>query len=284
MAEQEQQATQVETQAPLTETPQAEAQTATPVVDEVEVRAREQGWVSKDEWVASGREAADWRPASVFVDRGELLGKIKSQSSRMRELEGMLNYLADQNRKLYEAGYQKALDDLTARRDAAIQEQDMAAVRALDKEIRAHEKALEEARKPAPKPSAQAATQLFDEWVSRNSWYQKDEALQNWANGTAIKLKTKQPNVTEEEVYEFLEKEVRKTFPDKFKRVGAPSPDGASTRGAGSPARKDGNSEFDALLSELSEDEAQIARNLVKRGHVTKEKFIQDYKLVSGRR
>lgn len=251
-------------------------------VDEVEARAREQGWVPKEEW--SGDPAA-WRPANVFVDRGELLGKIKSQSSKMRELEGMLNFLSEQNRKLYEAGYAKAVNELEAARDAAVEAGDTKAVRELDRKLREHERALEVARQPAPKTNtAVYGEELYREWADRNPWYEKDEVLQNWANGAAVKLKTKNPNANDVEIYQHLETEVRKVFPEKFKRVGAPSPDGASNRGAGSPARKDGNSEFDALLSELSEDEAQIARNLVKRGHVTKEKFIQDFKLVSGRR
>lgn len=268
---------------PEVEAPQAPVQeTQAPVVDEVEAKAREQGWVPKEEWTG---DPAAWRPANVFVDRGELLGKIKSQSSKMRELEGMLNFLSEQNRKLYEAGYAKAVDELEAQRDAAVEAGDTKAVRELDRKLREHERALEEARKPAPKTNtSNYGEELYREWASRNPWYEKDEVLQNWANGAAVKLKTKNPNVNDVDIYQHLETEVRKVFPEKFKRVGAPSPDGASNRGAGSPARKDGNSEFDALLSELSEEEAQIARNLVKRGHVTKEKFIQDFKLVSGRR
>lgn len=270
-------------------TPEVEApqqapvqETQAPVVDEVEAKAREQGWVPKEEWTG---DPAAWRPANVFVDRGELLGKIKSQSSKMRELEGMLNFLSEQNRKLYEAGYAKAVDELESQRDAAVEAGDTKAVRELDRKLREHERALEEARKPAPKTNtSNYAEELYREWASRNPWYEKDEVLQNWANGAAVKLKTKNPNANDVDIYQHLETEVRKVFPEKFKRVGAPSPDGASNRGAGSPARKDGNSEFDALLNELSEEEAQIARNLVKRGHVTKEKFIQDFKLVSGRR
>jgi hypothetical protein len=273
----------VETEVVPGNTEGAVAAPEAPVIDEVEAKAREQGWVPKDEWQG---DPAAWRPANVFVDRGELLGKIKSQSGKMRELEGMVNYLAEQNRKLYEAGYQKAVDELQAARDAAVEAGDSKAVRELDQKIRAHEKELEKAQQPAPKASSAtaAADELYQEWATRNPWYEKDEVLQNWANGAAVKLKTKNPNAQDVDIYKHLETEVRKVFPDKFKRVGAPSPDGASNRGAGSPARKDGNSEFDALLGELPEEEAQIARNLVKRGHVTKEQFMQDFKLVNGRR
>jgi hypothetical protein len=254
---------------------------AAPEVDAIEERARAQGWVPKDEW--DGDPAA-WRPAAVFVDRGELLGKIKSQSTEMRELKTMVNYLAEQNRKLYEAGYEKAISELQYARDQAVEAGDSRAVRDLDKQIRDHEKAAAEATKPVQvKQSQHTAQELYQEFLQRNDWYEKDEVMQDWANGAAVKYKTKNPNAADNEVYTHLADEARRKFPEKFKRAGAPNPEGASGRaGGGSPSKKDGNSDFDRLLDNLSEDEAQIARNLVKRGHVTKEEFMESIKLVGG--
>lgn len=262
--------------------PEGEApeQTPAPEVNEVEIRAREQGWVPKEEW--SG-DPAKWRPADVFVDRGELLDKIKSQSSEMRELKGMLNHLSEQNRKLYEAGYQRAIAELQAQRDAAIEAGDRAAVRAIDQDIKAHEKALEETTKPKVIADDRAtAERNYKQFITRNKWYEEDEGMQDWANGRAVRFKAQHPECTDTEVYEHLEEEVRKRYPDKFKRVGAPSPDGKGDRGGGSPPKKDSNSEFDRLLASLPEEQATIARNLVKRGYVTKEKYIADLKAVGG--
>ena len=258
-----------------------------PEVDPVEEKAREQGWVPKNEW--QGDKAA-WRDAAVFVDRGELLGKIKSQSSELRELKGMVGYVTEQNRKLYEAGYEKAIADLEAQRDAAAEAGDSKATREIDKAIRSHEKALEDAKQPV-RPTTNAATiaaeERFDSWKTKNRWYENDEVMQDWANGAAVKYKTKvNPNASDSDIYGYLTEEVKKKFPDKFKqRVGAPSPDGKSTRSGGSPPDRDGNSaDFDKLLSGLSEEEADIARNLVKRKHVTKEEFMKSYNLTGGRR
>lgn len=267
-------------QTPAPETPPEQA----PQVNPIEEKARAQGWVPKEEWTG---DPAHWRPADVFVDRGELLGKIKSQSSEMRELKGMVEYLAQQNQKLYEAGYQRAIAELEAARDQAIEAGDNKAVREFDRQIREHEKAAA-AVAQAPKSKVQTtqaeAAEMYQEFLNRNPWYEKDDVMQDWANGAAVKFKTKHPSASDMEVYNYLTEESRKKFPDKFKKAGAPSPDGASNRTAGSPARSGGNSDFDALLAELPEAEAQIARNLVKRGHVTKEKFMQDFQLVNGRR
>lgn len=267
---------------PAPEQEQKAPETAAPEVSEIEERARAQGWVPKDEW--DGDPAA-WRPASVFVDRGELLGKIKSQSSEMRELKGMVNYLAEQNRKLYEAGYEKAIAELQHARDQAVEAGDSRAVRELDGQIRAHEKAAVEATKPVRvRETNNTAEELYNEFISKNPWYEKDEVMQDWANGLAVKFKTKNPNSADSDVYAHLTEAARQKFPEKFKRAGAPNPEGSSNRAGGSPSKKDGNSDFDRLLNDLSEDEAQIARNLVKRGHVTKEEFMESFKLVGGNR
>ncbi len=264
---------------------QEEQQSAPPPeVNEVEDRARSQGWVPKDEWAG---DAAQWRPADVFIDRGELLGKIKSQSAELREVKGMIGYVSEQNRKLYQAGYEKAIADLEAQRDVAIEENNPKAVREIDKSIRAHETALEEAKRPLTPSNndvLEAAKERFETFKGANSWYEKDEVMHDWANGAAVKFKTANKNASDSDIYEHLSKTVRVKFPEKFKRVGAPSPDGKSDRGGGSPPGKAGNSEFDQLMGELSEDEAQIARNLIKRNHVTKEEFMQSYKIVGGRK
>lgn len=260
-------------QEPVVETPET--------VDEVEERARSQGWVPKEEWKG---DPAAWRPAAVFVDRGELLTKIKSQSTEMRELRAMLSELSEQNRKLYEAGYQKAIKELEAMRDAAIEAQDMQAVRAIDQDIRAHERALE-ATTSKPKVAATSAASAeanYKEFLSRNRWYEEDERLQDWANGRAVKYRTQHPNASDIDVYEHLEEQVRIQHPDKFKRVGAPSPDGKGDRGGASPPKTRGGDEFERLLSQLPEDQAAIARNFVKRGVMTKEKYIQDLKAIGG--
>lgn len=260
-----------------TQVEQNQQQTNEP--NEIEVRARAQGWVPKEEWTG---DPSQWRDASVYLDRGELLGKIKSQSSELRELKAMISYVSEQNKKLYEAGYAKAIAELESLRDKAVEDGDHKAVRDLDRDIRAHEKALEETRKQTvvvddPRRAAQEAAERFNEWKGNNKWYEDNDVMQDWANGAAVKFKSKNPNATDVEIYEHLSKEVRVKFPNHFKKTGAPSPDGKGSRGAGSPART-GGSEFDAFVAELPEAEAQIAHNLVKRGHVTKEEFMENWK------
>lgn len=266
--------------------PQGQAPDTRPEPNDVEDRARAQGWVPKEEWTG---DPAQWRDAAVYLDRGELLGKIKSQSAEMRELKGMITYVSEQNKRLYEAGYAKAIRDLEEQRDQAIENGDRVAVRNIDQQIDLHKQALRDTQQNTvavtnPAEARRKAEERFNEFKTANPWYTQDEVMEDWANGAAVKFKAKNQNASDEDIYEYLSKEVRNKFPNKFKKVGAPSPDGKSNRSAGSPASKGGGSEFEDLLSSLSEDEAQIARNLVKRGHVTKEEFMENYSKVGGRR
>lgn len=250
-----------------------------PQISEVETAARAQGWVPKEEWSGPPEK---WRPADVFVDRGELLGKIKSQSQEMRELRDMLNHLSEQNRRLYEAGYEKAIHELQSLRDQAIEAGDRQAVRDLDKEIRAHEAAKAEASKPVTVKQQNNLEENFRQFVTRNRWYEQNERMQDWANGRAVKYRTQHPNSTDVEVYEHLEEEARKHYPEYFRKVGAPSPDGKGDRSGVSTPKARGGDEFEELLANLTEEQASIARNLVKRQVISKEKYVQDLKAIGG--
>jgi hypothetical protein len=47
--------------------------------------------------------------------------------------------------------------------------------------------------------------------------------------------------------------------------------------GGNSQASKGGSKEFDSLMNDLPEDQARVAKDLVKRGYVSKEKYVEDY-------
>lgn len=259
---------------------QSQEQTTNPV----EEAARAQGWVPKEEWDG---DPTKWRDATTYLDRGELLTKIKSQSTEMRELRGMLGHLSEQNRRLYEAGYEKAIADLEAQRDRAIEEGQTASVRQLDKAIRDHEKELDKVRNatPAVDPAAikARAEEQFENFRNNNKWYEENEVMQDWANGAAVKFKARNPSATDGDIYDYLSREVKTKFPEKFQRkVGAPSPDGKGARSPQQGGARGSASEFEALLAELPEAEAEVARNLVKRGYITKEKYMQDLKAIGG--
>jgi hypothetical protein len=103
----------------------------------------------------------------------------------------------------------------------------------------------------------------------------------------AIEYARDHQNATEKQVYDFVEGEAKKDFPDLFKarREGPPSPDGEGRRtsGTGAGNSKGGSKAFEELIASMPEDQARVAKDMVKRGYVTKEKYVEDYNSIGGR-
>lgn len=268
------------------ETPQVEnKEPETPQLSETEQLAIAQGWQDEKAWVESGHDPKDHRSAREFLDRGELLNKLKSTSQEVRALRENLQAMTEHNRRVYEAGVEAGIKQLKAQKKAAMKEGDLENVAELDEEIDRRSEQLNTIRQTnravqAPQPQQSAE---FQTWVSRNQWYLNDPVMHHTANGLAIEFAKVNPNVTEQEVYKFLDKAMREEFPHKFqKKVTPPSPESGGRRGTGSGANSNSGDEFEKVLAKLPEDEAKMARRLVANKHLTKEKYVADYKAITG--
>ncbi len=255
--------------------PKAEAAERT----ELEQRAVDQGW--NPDW--EGPEDQK-RSAREFLDRGDLLGKIKSQSQELRDMKKSLSELSDHNKKVAQASYERALADIRAAKVKAIDAGDGAAVVALDEQIDQTRQALN-AVKTQPVSQSQGQSAEFSDFLENNSWYSNEKRMKSWAHGEAIEYAKEFTNATEKQVYAHLAKEVRKEFPEKFSRGGPPSPDGESRRSSGgnTTTSSKGDAAFNKLMADMPEDQAKAAKELVKRGLLTKEKYVEDYNSFSGR-
>ncbi len=263
---------------------ETEVENAAPQYTEIEQQAMDQGWTPKDQWDG---DPGKWRDAATYIDRGELLGKLKVQSSELKEVKNMLNYMSEHNKKVYESGYQKAIVDLKAARIAAMKDENFEAVAAIEDQIDQHKEALQEVRRqPALEQKPKGVDRALEaQWKKANPWYDNDTSMKAWANGMAVEYARVNGEVTESEIYEFLSNKVRKEFPHKFKRAAAPSPEGEGRQasGAKSGTSKDASTSFKALLAEMPEEHARAARQMVKNGLVTEEKYVEDYARIGGR-
>jgi hypothetical protein len=257
-------------------------ETQEPQYTETELKALEQGWKPKDKWEGNPE---DHRSAREYLDRGELLGKIKSQNTQLSEIRDALRGMSEHNRKVYAAGYENALRELKQQKLAALRDGEPEQVLAIDDKIDETKDAIRAIK--AQPPAVQGPSPVTKSWLEDNSWYGNDMVLTHYANGVATEVGRSGPNVTEQMVYDAIDKAVRKEFPEKFgarkQTVGALSPDGEGRKaaGAGKPTSNANNS-FEKILSGMSEMEASIARNLVKTGGLTKEKYVEDYMRIRG--
>ncbi len=239
---------------------------------EIEQQAMEQGW-------DPDYDGDNKRSAREFVDRGELLGKIKSQSQEIKDIKKLAESLSQHNKNVYIASYEKALKDLREAKIAALDEGGKGKkVVKLDEAIEETRTALANMKaQPVTTPAPAGESEVFIEFKKANPLYTKDEDFKDWAHGVAISYAKAHDNATEAQVYDFITERAKKKYPDQF-RKGPPSPDGEGrSSGSNSKSGKGDSKEFDSLMNNLPEDQARVAKDLVKRGYLTKEKYVEDY-------
>lgn len=245
-----------------------------------ELRAMEQGWKPLDKWEG---DPEDHRGAKEYLDRGELLGKIKSQNTQLHEIRGIVANMSEHNRRVYAAGYERALVELKVQKANALREGEAETVIELDDKIDETKDAIRAITRPQQtQPSG--PSEVTTSWVGRNEWYKTNKVMRNHANGIASELGRQQPGISETDLYEQIDAEMRKDFPEAYRKgvVSAPSPDGEGRRSVGGKPVAGGS--FEKLLGTMTETQAQIARSLVKSGAITKEKYVEDWGVISNGR
>jgi hypothetical protein len=245
-------------------------QEAAPAVNETEQKAREQGWVPKDEWQGEGR----WRDAEAFLDRGELFQKIDAQRRQVKELQKTQDAFTSHLKVVREAEFKRALETLRAEKRAALVEGDPDALITVDDKIRHVERQALENQRAEVAPQDGTPHPDFVEWQSRNTWYaDSNRAMKAFADVEGNKLARQGLSPTE--VLAEIEKQVRKEFPEKFTNPNRARPGAVEgTAGKGGSQRE---------TVQLDEHERNVMNRLIKSGVMTKEEYIKDLQKVKGR-
>lgn len=258
----------------LGEVEKSEQQASTPEPSEAEKIAMEQGWVPKEQWKGN---PDDWRPAKEFNDRGELFTRIKSQSKELAELRKAMEFLTEQQKKQYDAGFQQAIKELKSERDAALQEGDVLKAQQITDKIdevkeqhQAQRAAMPKQERPEVTPSV-----TFKSWFDQNKWYTKDKALTAYADSVGFEYKRENPDSTEADMLAYVSKEVKKEFPHKFQTSpkGPPSPDGEGR----DTTRTSSEGGYRSLENNMTEEQKSIMRTILKSTGMTKEQYFKQY-------
>lgn len=237
--------------------------------DPYEDEARAQGWRPKEEWDGDERQ---WRPAKEFVERGELFNKIGDLKNENKQIKQALQALTEHHQKVKESEFQHALTYLKEQKKKALEDGDADRLLQVDDAI---EEVRLKAREEKQEVKAQAAsgpTPTFVSWVQANAWYVSDQEMRTFADDVGVGYHNRNPDKSETEVYEYVQKRVKQAFPDKFRGQGTKTPqvEGAS-RGVRPPPK-------DSF--QLTEDEERVMKTFVRSGVMTKEQYISDLKRV----
>lgn len=232
----------------------------------IEVKAIEQGWIPKEEFDGDESEFID---APEFVRRGELFKKIETQSRELKNVRQALEALAKHNTKIEKLQYEKALKSLKDARKQAMMEGETERALALEDKIEEVENEREIVARDVPQiPEDDSYTPSFQAWVERNNWYETNRTMR--AAADALGKDFYNQGYQPQEVLEKVEAEIRKEFAHKF---ASPA---AKRSMAVEPSSRSGGSKRESF--ELSQDEREAMRQIVKTGVMTEAEYIKQIK------
>ena len=234
-------------------TPVEPSQTQEREYSSIEIKAIEQGWIPKEDFDGDVSEFID---APEFVRRGELFGKIEKQSKELKAVRQALDALSKHHTKVKEMEYERALKTLKdARRQATMEGDHERALTLEDKidEVKAEKEAIVQESRQTQVQEPDTYTPEFENWVSRNEWYESNRLMRKAADALGKEL-YEEGGRSPSEVLVLVEKEIRKEFAHKFAGPGAQrrTPVEGSTRGG---AAKDD--------LQMTSEEVDIMRKIV---------------------
>lgn len=261
-----------DTSAPAVETP---VQVEQPVVNPAEEQARSLGWKPKEEFEGNPDE---WRSAREFLERGAMIGKLRSQDRQIKQLDDSLKHIVNQTQRVYANGYDQALKDLKAQKREALAEGDLVKAEEIADKIEDVKLEKDRAIQVAARPVTTRPDPEHEDWLQANPWYENPR-MAAWADTAARDyINSRRGRATPNEVRAFVHNLVRQEFPEKFvtpkRATGAPNPDGESrntNRGNTQTTR------FSKIENDMSDTERQIMKTVMKSANMTKDEYLKMY-------
>lgn len=252
---------------------------STPQLSADEEKAIARGWVPKEDWVEAGNKEEDWKPAKVFNEHGEMIGKIRAYERKVAEQDRAIQFMHQKSQEVYESGYQAALKQLRQEKREALAEGDLVKADEIDEKIDETRQKISQVR-AAPPPAQPQVDPEFVAWVEQNPWY-NEGVMQKFADALAIEyINVNKGQVTAADVRDFVEKEVKKEFPHKFKQTprSAPSPDGD---GRGATGKTGGSGRLDSRLAQakanMTDEERGIMKTMIRSTGMTEQEYLKMY-------
>lgn len=252
-----------------TQAPEGQEEQA-PELSEVEVQAMDLGWRPEEEFKADPKnEGKKWRSAEDFMDRKSLFDRIESGNQEVRQVKKTLQQLANHHANVEKVAYEKALATLKAERKAALADNDHVRAEEIRDEMDEVREKIEKVQPPVAVPEGPPPELV--EFRSRNTWYERDDAMTRYANSIGQELF--QQGTPPKKLLEEVEKRTREAFPEKFRnpnRENAPEMVPSGRRVGSSTAFR------------LTPEEEKIAENFAKTGIMTKEQYVAELKKTKG--
>ncbi len=222
---------------------------------EVEARAREMGWVPKEEFRL---DPTRWVDAQTYVNRGEeILPVLRSNnrklseevvalrtqnttiSQQLKETQAAIEELKNFNSEIAKANAKTRETELLAEITAAREANDTAREVELTNQLTDIKAARRIAEtKPVTKPTpaadpsaAPVLTQEMKDWMAANQWFGSDKRKTGYAFGVAEELKAQGLTPGTKPFYDKMDEELAKQFNPNQRRQAPAKVEGANGQG-----------------------------------------------------
>lgn len=239
-------------------------------VPDIEARARAQGWRPKEEFKG---DVSKWKDAQTYVEVGEQfmpvaiernraledkfgrteaeLRAVRAELSEMKQTFNDYREFASNGEK---RAYERAKQELLARRDVAVQHADTETFKQVEGELAELAKTIPTARVETTKPNGagngvQAPDPTITRWVEENTWFTSDKELNAFARNHDAYLLEAKPGMSVSERLAAVKAKTKGEFPEKFDNPLRDAPSTVAASNGGTP-RKTNKRSYDNLPPE----------------------------------
>jgi shikimate kinase len=207
----------------------SEEETEGAELSNVEQEARKMGWRPPEEAINDGLDPKDAIGAQEYINRGPLMKQIKNQKRQIVTIAQKFDQLLQKFNQAELQGHQRALQELTAQRNAAYDESDLSRVQQAERDMQSHQaqiQTLTERKLQDDEQSQATAHPEAHAFMTRNAeWWGKDQSAMQFAAATELRLILQNPELNDtDELYDMVQEEVN-NFRNKGK--GAPTTKGS---------------------------------------------------------
>ena len=226
--------------------------------------------ISKEDWIAQGRDAELWVPPEVFKERTQRINetsRLKQENQRLRAEREEDNRRLTNVAFLQQQQITRLRADLESRRDDAIDVGDRTAVKAFDKQLRDLD--TEESLIKEPVQQQSNIPPEVQEWNEENAWLTADHPLKSVANDVFIKAMSDGKTIAG--ALRMVDKELAKHKDEPAqKRVASRSMVDSPSRGAVSRSDSAG-----LRMSDCTREERDMFNEFYKPSGISEKEFLK---------
>lgn len=175
---------------------------------ETEQLAMKKGWQPPEQAIANGLSEEDAVSAETFLHVEPWDKQLKIERQRNNTLSKKLDQIMDRWDKAETQGYERAVAELEARKQAAYDELDVDEVKRIDAELYAQEQERQKLEKERQQRSAEPDPAVLEFIDNNRDWWGTDQAAMQFAGATATALGQSNPNMPTEDVLVEVQKRV----------------------------------------------------------------------------